>query len=58
VTAAIFLALALSAAPVARPSDTFAASLVLIVASNRGAEARRTPLQYADDDGAKYYEVF
>lgn len=34
------------------------ASLALIVASNRGAQASRPPLLYADDDGAKYQRVF
>jgi hypothetical protein len=33
-------------------------TLVLIVASNRGPALDRPPLQYADDDGAKYHEVF
>jgi hypothetical protein len=44
---------ALAAAPPA-PSTT----LVLVVASNRGPALDRPPLQYADDDGAKYHEVF
>jgi hypothetical protein len=44
---------ALAAVPVA-PSTT----LVLVVASNRGPALDRPPLQYADDDGAKYHEVF
>jgi len=54
---ALLLSLAL-AAPAAAPVSTDAASLVLIVASNRGVRAGRAPLQYADDDGAKYHEVF
>lgn len=33
-------------------------TLVLVVASNRGPALDRPPLQYADDDGAKYREVF
>ncbi|MGC4119761.1 MAG: caspase family protein [Myxococcales bacterium] len=37
------------------PEET---TLALIVASNRSAARGRPPLQYADDDGAKYYEVF
>ena len=55
----LLLALALSAGP-ATPAPTAdePASLVLIVASNRGAQRGRPPLQYADDDGAKYFEVF
>jgi hypothetical protein len=44
---------ALAASPVP-PSTT----LVLVVASNRGPALDRPPLQYADDDGAKYHEVF
>lgn len=54
---ALLLALAVSMAPelAAAPSET--ASLVLIVASNRGGQGGRPPLQYADDDGAKYHEV-
>jgi len=44
---------ALAAAPPA-PSST----LVLVVASNRSPALDRPPLQYADDDGAKYHEVF
>ena len=44
---------ALAAVPDA-PSRT----LVLVVASNRGPALDRPPLQYADDDGAKYHEVF
>lgn len=33
-------------------------TLVMVVASNRGPALDRPPLQYADDDGAKYREVF
>jgi len=33
-------------------------TFVLVVASNRGPALDRPPLQYADDDGAKYREVF
>ncbi len=47
-------ALAASPSTQALPSTT----LVLVVASNRGPALDRPPLQYADDDGAKYYEVF
>ena len=39
----------------AAPEST---TLVLVVASNRGPALDRPPLQYADDDGAKYHEVF
>jgi hypothetical protein len=55
---AALLTFALSAAHVAAPPPSEPASLVLIVASNRGVRAGRAPLQYADDDGAKYHEVF
>jgi hypothetical protein len=53
VIAAILLSLAVTAAPAPEP-----ASLVLVVASNRGVRGGRPPLRYADDDGAKYHEVF
>ena len=51
---AFFLANSALAAFPAPPSTT----LVLVVASNRGPALDRPPLQYADDDGAKYHEVF
>jgi len=51
---ALLLASPVLAATPAPPSTT----LVLVVASNRGATLDRPPLQYADDDGAKYHEVF
>ena len=51
---ALFLASQALAATSAQPSTT----LVLVVASNRGPALDRPPLQYADDDGAKYHEVF
>lgn len=56
-TAAALLSLALSAAPPAASPSASVTSLVLIVASNRGTLGTRPPLQYADDDGAKYFEV-
>lgn len=60
-TAALLLALALAAPAgpdlAATPAASEPASLVLIVASNRGVRPGRAPLQYADDDGAKYHEV-
>lgn len=53
---ALLLASFVAAAPAAAaPAPS---SLVLIVASNRGSVPGRPPLQYADDDGAKYHEVF
>jgi hypothetical protein len=57
---ALLLAAALLGAPApdARPSDPGAPlTLALVVASNRGAALDRPPLQYADDDGAKYRAV-
>jgi len=54
----ISLAVGAGVGPAAAPGPAEPASLVLIVASNRGARAGRAPLQYADDDAAKYYEVF
>ncbi len=33
-------------------------SYALIVANNTGLEPRQAPLRYADDDGARYYELF
>jgi hypothetical protein len=54
------LVVAMLAAPVAwaAPAEHETTTLVLVVASNRGATLDRPPLQYADDDGAKYREVF
>jgi hypothetical protein len=49
---------ATAAPPVAARASAEGSSLVLIVASNRGAQLDRPPLQYADDDGVKYREVF
>ena len=42
------------AAPVARPSVGFA----LVVTNNRSLTSSRPDLQYADDDGAKYADLF
>ena len=42
-------------ASVSNPPST---TLVLVVASNRGPALDRPPLHYADDDGAKYHQVF
>jgi hypothetical protein len=57
---AMLLSLIVSNAPgVAGPMPApELASLALIVASNRGSKGGRPPLQYADDDGAKYQQVF
>jgi hypothetical protein len=55
-----FIAALAVLAPLAAPSapPRGPASLVLVVASNRGTQAGRAPLRYADDDGAKYHAVF
>lgn len=53
---ALLLGFALATAPVDAGRDP--ASLVLVVASNHGARPGRTALRYADDDAAKYFEVF
>ncbi len=50
--------LLLSGPALAASPDQPSTMLVLIVASNRGPALDRPPLQYADDDGAKYREVF
>jgi hypothetical protein len=50
--------LALLCVLTAQASAAESTTLVLVVASNRGPALDRPPLQYADDDGAKYREVF
>ncbi len=58
--AAAMAALAVAVASGARAQGPASAPMVLalIVTNNRSAELGRPELQYADDDGAKYYEVF
>lgn len=53
---ALLLGAALAAGPVDAGREP--ASLVLVVASNQGARPGRATLRYADDDAAKYFEVF
>jgi hypothetical protein len=53
--AVAFLSASSDATAIASAKST---TLVLVVASNRGPALDRPPLQYADDDGAKYREVF
>ena len=48
----------LASTALAAVSPAPSTTLVLVVASNRGPALDRPPLQYADDDGAKYHEVF
>jgi hypothetical protein len=50
--------LAVLCAHTARAEPAAPTTLVLVVASNRGPGVEHPPLQYADDDGAKYREVF
>ncbi|HET8538478.1 MAG TPA: hypothetical protein VFL83_01270 [Anaeromyxobacter sp.] len=57
-TPALLLALAFAAPSPAAGARDADAALVLVVASNRGTQPGRTPLRYADDDAAKYFEVF
>lgn len=52
------LSLSLRAVAPAPPATLEVASYALIVASNRSADLSRPPLQYADDDGAKYQALF
>jgi hypothetical protein len=55
----LFLTLAvICCAQSALAASSQTTTLVLVVASNRGPGLERPPLQYADDDGAKYREVF
>ena len=51
---AFLLELAASATAGASPTEIYA----LIVTNNQGSALGRPDLQYADDDGAKYYEFF
>jgi hypothetical protein len=41
-----------------KPPASAATVLALIVTNNRGPTLERPELRYADDDGAKYYELF
>ena len=50
----LLLALTLAAAAPQGSPSTFA----LVISNNKSLTAGRSSLQYADDDGAKYYEVF
>lgn len=55
---ALLAILAVLCAQTAQARAAESTTLVLVVASNRGPALDRPPLQYADDDGAKYREVF
>jgi hypothetical protein len=55
---ALLTILAVLCAQTAQARAAGSTTLVLVVASNRGPALDRPPLQYADDDGAKYREVF
>lgn len=54
----VALALSLQTAAPEPPATVGVDSYALIVASNRSADLSRPPLQYADDDGAKYQALF
>ncbi len=57
--AGIALALVATSAPaLAQERPDAPVVLALIVTNNHSAELGRPELQYADDDGAKYYELF
>ena len=51
----LILSSALASTP---PVPASAKSYAVIVATNTAYESTLTPLQYADDDGARYYELF
>jgi hypothetical protein len=53
----ILALLALLGAQTVQAAVAESTTLVLVVASNRGPALDRPPLQYADDDGAKYHAV-
>jgi hypothetical protein len=55
--AAIAVIVCALAAP-ARAGDDDNAVYALVITNNRSLELARPDLQYADDDGAKYYELF
>ncbi|MGQ0505127.1 MAG: hypothetical protein ACT4TC_07370 [Myxococcaceae bacterium] len=52
------LTVAVTATPAGGAPNTAPQVVALIVANNASHKAGRSPLQYADDDGAKYHEVF
>lgn len=62
VQALLALVVLLASSPAARAQQSPAAGrpavIALIVTNNRSAELGRPELRYADDDGAKYYELF
>ncbi len=61
VAAACAVAISATAAPAAMPTPASAPShqaFALIVTNNRSGALGRPDLQYADDDGARYYELF
>ncbi|MFP2910800.1 hypothetical protein ACLESD_38340 [Pyxidicoccus sp. 3LFB2] len=54
----LLVALTLSATAAAEAPSSAPAVFALVVSNNRGFAPGRAVLQYADDDGAKYHEVF
>ncbi|KFA91216.1 caspase family protein [Archangium violaceum] len=53
--ALLWLALLAGSAASAAPTRV---AYALIIANNTGTEPKQAPLRYADDDGARYYELF
>jgi hypothetical protein len=58
IAAAALLALAAGSPAAAAPATTDTAVFALIVTNNRSTRLERPDLQYADDDGARYYQLF
>ncbi len=56
--APLVLVLLALAAPGARAAEPERVAYALIVANNASPDASLAPLRYADDDGARYYELF
>src|ERR1700733_3095933 len=55
----IAIAVVLASGPEMRaPASERASTFALIVTSNRSTRVSRPDLRYADDDGAKYYDMF
>lgn len=54
----LLVALTLSTTAAAEAPSSTPAVFALVVSNNRGFAPGRAVLQYADDDGAKYHEVF
>ena len=57
-TLAVTLLLFVQRAAAAPGAPTVTRSFALIIANNRSTDAAQPDLQYADDDGARYYRLF